>query len=281
MGSILSATRKPKAQPEAHQDPEWTTEIKTLPIDVLFCDEYQRDLSAPWLYPKAGLPRTLNLAMIGTPAVSDRGTGEFAIVDGQHRVELLRLHGVASVKCEVHQGLTYQDEAILFYLLNENRRAQTTRGTHHARVQGRDAVSLAIEEIVARHGFSTGSGGSGVIRSPKPLYDAYEKYSPQALDIALLLINAWDPERVDKESLSSPMIRGLALLIHTYDEEIVPKQFIQRLLKITPTRVKREAHDSTQGGAQWTRVARRLLEEYNHRRVNRLDPRRLDRGSWL
>lgn len=281
MGSILSPTRKTKAEPETHKDPGWTAEIQTLPIELLFCDSYQRDLSPKWLHPKAGLPRPLNLAMIGTPAVSDRGTGQFAVVDGQHRVELLRLHGVASVNCEVHQGLTYQDEAILFYLLNENRRAQTTRGTHHARVQGRDQVSLEIERIVSRHGFATGNGGAGVIRSPKPLYDAYEKYSPQALDVALMLINAWDPERVDKDALSSPMIRGLALLIHTYGTEIVPKQFVQRLLKITPTRVKREANDSTQGGAQWTRVARRLLEEYNHRRVNRLDAQRLERGSWL
>ena len=278
MGSVLSPSRKKGKEPEPKQHDDWITETRMLPIDALFCDDYQRDLSPVWLHPKAGAVRELNLAMIGTPAVSDRRNGTYAVVDGQHRLELLRLHGVPTVRCEVHLGLTYEDEAILFYLLNEHRRAQTSRGTHHARVQGRDPISLAIEEIAARHGFSIGSGGSGVIRSPKPLYDAYEKYSPHALEVALLLIRAWDPK--DKEALSSPMIRGLALLIHTYEGELVPKQLVLRLQKITPTRIKREAHDSTQGGAQWTRVARRLLEQYNHRRVNRLNPQRLERGSW-
>src|SRR5688572_29248244 len=48
--------------------------------------------------------------------------GQFWVVDGQHRLALLRAKGIKTVNAVIHYGLSLEEEANLFGRLNSQRR---------------------------------------------------------------------------------------------------------------------------------------------------------------
>ena len=90
--------------------------------------------------------------IFGVPLVSLRN-GEYWIVDGQHRVELLKLLGVEEVMCQIICGLTYEQEAEKFVKLNSERGGLTSNQKFHARVEGKDDTALVLVGILQKYGF--------------------------------------------------------------------------------------------------------------------------------
>jgi len=48
-----------------------------------------------------------------------RNDGKYYIIDGKHRVEVLKLKGVNKVMCTIHHGFNYEDECKLFIAIND------------------------------------------------------------------------------------------------------------------------------------------------------------------
>ena len=108
-----------------------TSAADYLAVRDLFVDEaYQRDLNLRWVLDRV---RDYDRALLGALEVSDRGPDaapcRYAVIDGRHRLELAGSadpDGEAAVLlCHVHQGLTPEQEAALFYQIDAGRRRLT------------------------------------------------------------------------------------------------------------------------------------------------------------
>lgn len=85
-----------------------------------------------------------------TPLISFRD-GEYWIVDGQHRIEVLKILGVETVFCKVLTNLNYQQEALKFNKLNTARRILNACDKFHSRVEAEDCKALSIAKILEEY----------------------------------------------------------------------------------------------------------------------------------
>jgi len=96
---------------------------------------------------------------LGVITVSDRGNGDLVVVDGQHRVEIVKKAEGASYKmtAKVFTGLTRQEEAALFRVLNNMEKVGSLDG-FRVRLAENDPVAVFLKKIVENHGWPLGPG---------------------------------------------------------------------------------------------------------------------------
>lgn len=118
------------------------------------------------------ITKDYNPILMGSFVLSDRGEGNdparYAVVDGQTRRAGARRRGVRRWMALVATGLTIEDEARIFALLQRMRRNMTSSQRFIADVVAKDPVALAVTEMVKAAGFSIGDGG-GKISAPAAL----------------------------------------------------------------------------------------------------------------
>lgn len=126
-------------------------EIKYLPLGYLFVDHKmgQRKLNKANL---AAISTGYDAKAPGVLVVSKRGEKSFAVMDGQHRLHVMREKGESEAICLIHKGLTLQQEASLFEKLN---RSKPLRGIElfTARYEAGDVLATNIVDTLRKHGF--------------------------------------------------------------------------------------------------------------------------------
>lgn len=124
---------------------------KVLQLSLLHVDpEYQRKLS------KIAVRENItvyNPAAIRALTVSRRLNGTYVVIDGSHRLEIMREMGEECAVCEVHSNLTKKQEAALFVLLNKVR-IVSQKDKFRAGVTAGDRTARAVMKIVREHGFN-------------------------------------------------------------------------------------------------------------------------------
>ena len=89
---------------------------------------------------------------LGVLTISEREGGIYAVIDGAHRVTTCRRVGHTSpLPTKIHRGLTLQDEATLFRLLNDFK-APTAVSRFLVRVVEGEPVATDISAILVAHG---------------------------------------------------------------------------------------------------------------------------------
>jgi len=131
-----------------------TYELTTISIGVLISGQpYQRPVRERKL---TKLMQEWDPSLLDPLVVSYRD-GCFYLVDGQHRVILLRrkFNGDVTVPCKLYHGMTYQQEAELCYKLDKSREhlsmAQATNALLEA---GTDPEIIAIQRLLEANGFT-------------------------------------------------------------------------------------------------------------------------------
>lgn len=213
---------------------------------------------------------------IGVLEVSRRDDDSLWIMDGQHRHQaILREWGPAEkLPCNVHHGLTIQDEARIYGTLNRDRTKPNPLNLHRAAVASGEPVAVDVDRIAHRHGYRVTYGpGPGNVQAVGAMYDVYRKGSPQILDAALSLIRSagWD------ESPPAEMIVGVALLVARHGNRIDSARFRKMLQDLVPRQVLAQARVlksevQSERTTLGTTVAQILLNRYNRgRRSGRID----------
>lgn len=124
---------------------------KELDVNELKLANYQRNqLSASRIKEYAN---KFDWDIFGVPLVSYRD-GQYWIVDGQHRVEVLKLLGIQTVLCQVLTGLNYEEEAMKFVSLNSEHKNLNASEKFHGKVEGRDNGAVEIYNIMTQNGLS-------------------------------------------------------------------------------------------------------------------------------
>jgi hypothetical protein len=168
------------------------------------------------------------------------------VIDGQHRVAAARLAGKKALMCDIRTGLSLQDEARLFDLLNGQRTHVGALDRFRSRLFYEDPVALDINQIVNSLGGTIRpslaqrkSGMENQITAVRSLERAYDQGGPNFLRELLQIIgDAW--EGLDVDTVNEYTVGGL-------------RQFLVRQPKADRDRLKKRL--SEEGFAQLRRMA--------------------------
>lgn len=119
--------KKPVLEEQGPEIPEEIQQqllsVEMLPVDSLIVDTtYQRDFDAAQV---AKMANEWNWLGCRTLAVSLRNNGnknEYAVIDGQQRLGAIKLKGFKEAPCNIYIDLTQEQEALLYELLNKNKK---------------------------------------------------------------------------------------------------------------------------------------------------------------
>lgn len=202
---------------------------------------------------------------VNPPKVSFRD-GKFYVFDGQHTIAALKVINGGKdlmVFCRVYYGLTEIDEAELFTAQNgeatpvlayEKLRSEFNTGKPEVTdmVRACESVGMTVD-------FINRNKAAYHIQAVKTIYDIYNKLGRGGLISVLLIIkDAWAGI---PDSLTREIISGVALFCSTYSGQYQRKRLVDKLKRVDPVSIAREARSITSRGAVGT--ARVILRIYN------------------
>ena len=202
-------------------------------------------------------------------AVSFR-EGKYFVVDGQHRISAMRRMNGGSdilVPCKVYSGLTYEQEAELYYKLDQAKAhlsmAQSTKALLESDT---DKTYTEMKRLIEGAGFRWAlekSSGAAVneILATRAIFHSYQSLGGESFSRMLSLLS--DTWQGDPASLSAMMISGMTLFISTYGDQLSDQTFTQRLGTVDPRLILRRAKSDISTTRNDLRCARALLEKYN------------------
>ena len=195
--------------------------------------EAQRKLSMTWV--KARIP-VFDVDALGYIVVNKRSGGKTYVVDGQHRVELMRSVGWGDQKihAEIFEGLSQAQEAELFNERND-RKAVRRFDKFRIAVTAGDPTASAINKIVREHGMvisdSLKDGHIVAVDALERVYMgagiASPKEGARALADALkIALRAWGNQ---PSSVNGRVIQALGMVELRYNGKIDQKALADKL----------------------------------------------------
>ena len=236
------------------------TSVEMLNVNELKTEGYNRDLKDTQRHAKE-IAVKFNPLYLGIIEVSYRD-GVYHIVDGQNRVLACRLVNHETVSCKVHYGLTYEQEAMLFYSLNSDRFSLKSAEKLNGLKEAKDEDTLRLYAIVGINGFQiSASCGENKITAVSALQKTVKRYGLDTLDNALKIIaKSWNG---DQQSLKGDIIQGMSILIASFGNDFKKARAIDKFSRVDPKDIIRMADTDPMGGMKKFRVARSLLYVYN------------------
>lgn len=205
--------------------------------DLISNQKYQRDVDQKEV---AYIVSNFDPHKFGIIKVSFRN-GKYFVYDGQHRIAAFKvLNGNQDgiVKCEVHYGLTYEDEAKYFaeqYLGSKNVNiVYRWRALYEAKEDPVYSIVNSVRAIGIDVKFSKVKSANRIIAF-KQLNDIWEKLgSDKTLKILSLLKKAWE---TDENAFDGNIILGMREFFCTYMNEIKEETFVKQMKKTTPSQI--------------------------------------------
>ena len=159
------------------------------------------------------------------PILSYRG-GKLLAVEGNHELNVARKLGADNptivVNAILHVGLTIEQEANLFLLINGGRKRMDYWGNFRAGLIARNIKHLQIMSLVEASGLTTPlDGGYEVeLRSVRVLTEAYKRGENHLRKLLAVLRQAWrlNYGRLQVEARTVEMQRGLSMFLAQYPD---------------------------------------------------------------
>lgn len=202
--------------------------------------------------------------LFGVPVLFKRGS-QFYVADGQQRIAGVK-QSVEPPKLVPAVWFSVQhleDEAAVFVMINEFRKALSPMEKHRGKITAKDPATLAIESVVTTAGLSVGTssrGESREISSIATLYAIYNLIGEDGLLQTLVVVRDAFPD--DSHAFSGPILRGVANIIMEQDGSYERSKLTAALSRTTVPRIMRKAEEFKfeMGGSQ-TKNIRRAFKE--------------------
>ncbi len=202
------------------------------------------------------------------PLVVSYREGNFYLVDGQHRVIVLRRRNGRDVvvPCKLYRGLTYQKEAELCYKLDKSKENLSMAQSINALLEsGTDPELMEIRRLLNACGFSWTLDqripGDYEIATTSAVIRAYRLLGGSSFErMFRLMADAWHGA---PSTLRAGFISGMALFLKTYEAEIKDYTAIKRLSTIDPEEVLRRGKTDFSTNRAALRYARIIWKQYN------------------
>ena len=204
-----------------------------------------------------------------TPIVVSFRDGNFNVVDGQHRIAAMRkMAGDMDVivPCIIYTGLTYEQEAELYYMLDLTRgKLRLSHATKALLESGSDAEIIDVKQRVEDAGFvwalDKTTGEAFEISATRAVINAYRLLGGAAFSRMLgLMAGTWHGA---PNSLKASIFSGMALFLKTYETELTDHTFIKRMSAVDPEEIIRRGKVDFSTNQAALRFARVIRDKYN------------------
>ena len=200
-----------------------------------------------------------------TPIEVSYRDGKYNVVNGQHRLAAMRkMNGGEDLvaRCLVYTGMTYEQEAAMYYLLDKTSGHLKLANAIKAILEsGTDPEITDIRQRIERAGFTWAldkpTGVAYEIKPVRAVISAYQKLGGPGFSRMLgLMAGTWHGTQT---SLKSAMISGMTLFLKAHENELTDHEFIRRLSETDPAEIAQLAHVDRPA----VRYARLIRKKYN------------------
>ena len=179
----------------------------------------------------ANIVKSFDEAKLGMLTVSQRD-GKFHLIDGSHRLSVLRTLGYTHTPCFVLSGLTCADEADYFRKQDKDKRFLKPIDFFKAGLIAGDEKCLKINEVVKANGLqiSKAHNSFNEIAAVNTILEIYDDYGCRVLDDTLrVIVQTW--HGLSKATQSDSLL-GVAEFIDRYDMVDFTKRHSSRFTTI-------------------------------------------------
>lgn len=223
--------------------------------------------------------RNFDPQKLHTIVVNKRQDGSLYIIDGQHRVEALKELGVPMIDATVHERLTVEEEAEMYYGVND-RPAKSPNSKGKSSLIFGDVTAIEINDAVTNAGlkidYDKNLRKDGYIVAYAALQSIYKKHGKDMLEITLKIIN--EAYGTDKRNYQAFIIKGFAEFFSLYGNKIDINHLITRLKDVGFEGFMQEVNKKLASfSTKKESLPFALVEIYNKRKhnKNKLDSRLL------
>jgi hypothetical protein len=222
-----------------------------------------------------------NVLALGTITVSARSDGKYIVLDGMHRVTACRQAGYQGLlNAEVITGLTIQQEAELFLLLNATK-TPTAVSKFHVRVVMGEPEAVEMNSILQAHGWtvrlSTADGTLSAIQAVERIYASGGGTKANGshgdlLDRTLEVITAaWEHDQL---AVNGSILLAVAQLLGRFGTSVDTKKLVSEMQGTRPGVLIGRAKTlrDAQGGTVPAALAKILAGMHNKKRRSNLLP---------
>lgn len=233
--------------------------FELIPIKNLVSNQdYQRTISVKRV--KQGV-ENFDLYKVNPVKISQRD-GQNYVIDGQHTIEMVATVSGSRdtpVWCMIYDDMDYILEADLFARQQDGIKPPSPYEIFNANIEAQNNVQLMIKDLVESFGLRvTSTKATGGICAISSLESIYKKYGFEVLDRTLnLCVGTWESE---PNSLSASMLKGIALLVNAYGDELRNDIFKDKLGSLSAKEIIRLAKERRSGSMGY---AEAMLTEYN------------------
>lgn len=177
------------------------------------------------------------------PAIVSFRDGKYWIVDHQHQSQAIyELNGNdpnTPIKCSVRTGLTYEQEADLYYRLNTGSKPLSFSDKLMGLIEAHDPVAIDFRDTVETCGYLVGSQTNNSIQAVSCIWKVFNKDGGKDELIRILtLTHACWPDK--KNGVDSRLIEGVALFLHNHGDEYRADHFVKVMSAVDPREIVRK-----------------------------------------
>lgn len=210
------------------------------------------DLEVDRTYQRALRPRRaqsiaehFNPEALGRFHVSRRADGKHYLIDGQHRqagMKLIDWWDGYTVPCIVYTGLTVEQEADLYHLLNDEM-ALSSKDDFKARVVAGDGEATAIVAALRARGAGlsvapNNSRRDGEFACFGALEVLWRSYRQDFDEVISLIVDSWP--KSERDAYTATMVQGVATFVRKYRGQYDRKHLVARLRAETAASLLRQ-----------------------------------------
>lgn len=268
--------RKKKRAPNGGHDPQQTT-LTGMNADLQSTEELLStgELYSGQPYQRPVLDRDVDKLVrewdprLLTPLVVSYREGQYNLVDGQHRICAMRKKNNGkdvTALCRVYRGLTYEQEAELYYKLDRAKgHLRLSHATKALLESGSDTEIIEIKRLLEEAGFTWAldkpTGEPFEIEATRTVINAYRQLGGASFSRMLNLIaRTWHGA---PSSVKASMLSGMALFLKTYETEFKDATFIKRLSAVDPDEIIRRGKVDFSTNKAALRFARVIWDKFN------------------
>lgn len=178
------------------------------------------------------------------PAIVSFRDGKYWIIDHQHQsqaiYELNNNDPNTPIKCDVRTGLTYEDEADLYYRLNTGSKPLLFSDRMVGLIEAKDADALRFRDLVEECGYVVGGGTSKSLKAVSLAWKIFcTKEGEETLrDILSLTQMCWPG---NGNGVDSRMLEGVKVFLAAHGDEYQTDRFVKALSACDPKEIIRQA----------------------------------------
>ena len=206
---------------------------KNIPFGQLAKADYNRSISRARVN---DIKRHFHADQVNPVKVSYRD-GKYWIIDGQHTsIVLFEMNGRdprTPIPCEVIDGLTYEQEADLFYRINTSSKPLNTAETLNSLIEARDPDALRFRSVIEARGYTIGGGRNNSLNAITAALKIFNRDGGEdrLSDILMLTGTCW-PD--NPKGVHSEVVSGIDMFLTYHGNEYKVAQFVKNLSKTKP-----------------------------------------------